>query len=80
VNGIRFSGQGDSTADSYCPPISSGEDSLDLLKKISHRVVTMHASDCYLSEGTLDDLRRVEDGAASYAKRLRHAENRQGPQ
>jgi sugar phosphate isomerase/epimerase len=31
----------------------------------------MHASDRYLAEGTLDDLRREED-SVGYAKRLRH--------
>ena len=34
----------------------------------------MHASDRYLAEGTLDDLRREEGGAVGYAKRLRHGE------
>ena len=38
------------------------------------RVVTMHASDRYLTEGTLDDLRREEGGATGYAKRLSHGE------
>jgi len=37
-------------------------------------VVTMHASDRFLSEGTLEDLRREEGGAQGYAKRLRHGE------
>ncbi len=52
----------------------AGDDPLELLKRVSHRVVTMHASDRYLIEGTLDDLRREESGAAGYAKRLRHGE------
>ena len=34
----------------------------------------MHASDRYLIEGTLDDLRREEGGSTGYAKRLRHGE------
>jgi sugar phosphate isomerase/epimerase len=34
----------------------------------------MHASDRYLTEGTLADLRREEDGAQGYSKRLRHGE------
>ena len=38
----------------------------------------MHASDRYLIEGTLEDLRREEGGAAGYAKRLRHGEIGQG--
>ena len=39
----------------------AGEDPLELLDRVKHRVVTMHASDRYLAEGTLDDLRREED-------------------
>jgi sugar phosphate isomerase/epimerase len=34
----------------------------------------MHASDRYLIEGTIEDLRREEGGSAGYAKRLRHGE------
>jgi sugar phosphate isomerase/epimerase len=52
----------------------AGEDPIELLKRISHRVVTMHASDRYLKEGTIEDLRREEGGAAGYAKRLSHGE------
>jgi sugar phosphate isomerase/epimerase len=52
----------------------AGEDPLELLRRVSHRVVTMHASDRYLSEGTIEDLRKEEGGAAGYAKRLRHGE------
>lgn len=52
----------------------AGEDPLDLLYKISSRVVTMHASDRFLIEGTIEDLRREELGAMGYAKRLRHGE------
>ena len=52
----------------------AGEDPLQLLRRVSRRVVTMHASDRYLLEGTLEDLRREEGGAVGYAKRLRHGE------
>ena len=52
----------------------AGEDPIELLKRVSHRVVTMHASDRYLAEGTIEDLRREEGGATGYAKRLRHGE------
>lgn len=52
----------------------AGEDPVELLKRVSHRVVTMHASDRYLAEGTLEDLRREEGGVTGYAKRLRHGE------
>jgi sugar phosphate isomerase/epimerase len=52
----------------------AGEDPLELLKRISHRVVTMHASDRYLISGTLEDLRNEESGVSGYAKRLKHGE------
>lgn len=52
----------------------AGEDPLELLYRISNRVVTMHASDRYLIEGTIADLRKEETGALGYAKRLRHGE------
>jgi sugar phosphate isomerase/epimerase len=52
----------------------AGEDPLELLYRVSHRVVTMHASDRYLIEGTIEDLRKEEGGSLGYAKRLRHGE------
>lgn len=52
----------------------AGEDPLELLKRVVHRVVSMHASDRYLKEGTLEDLRNEEGGAVGYAKRLSHGE------
>jgi sugar phosphate isomerase/epimerase len=52
----------------------AGEDPLELLYCVSDRVVTMHASDRYLIEGTIEDLRKEEGGATGYAKRLRHGE------
>jgi len=52
----------------------AGDDPIELLKRVSHRVVTMHASDRYLIEGTLEDMRREESGSAGYVKRLRHGE------
>jgi sugar phosphate isomerase/epimerase len=52
----------------------AGEDPLELLYRVSDRVVTMHASDRYLKEGTIEDLRREEGGAEGYAKRLSHGE------
>jgi sugar phosphate isomerase/epimerase len=50
----------------------AGDDPLELLRRVKHRVVTMHASDRSLVEGTLEDLRREEGGAEGYARRLRH--------
>jgi sugar phosphate isomerase/epimerase len=52
----------------------AGDDPLELLRRVKHRVVTMHASDRFLIEGTIEDLRREEGGAEGYAKRLRHGE------
>lgn len=50
----------------------AGDDPLELLRRVKDRVVTMHASDRSLIEGTLEDLRREENGAEGYARRLRH--------
>jgi sugar phosphate isomerase/epimerase len=55
----------------------AGEDPLELLERVKRRVVTMHASDRYLAEGTIEDLRKEED-SVGYAKRLRHGEIGQG--
>lgn len=54
--------------------ILAGDDPLELLDRVVDRVVTMHASDRYLIEGTLNDLRKEEGGVPGYAKRLRHGE------
>jgi sugar phosphate isomerase/epimerase len=52
--------------------ILAGEDPIDLLQKIKHRVVTMHASDRRLKPGhTLEELRSVED-SVGYAAILTH--------
>jgi sugar phosphate isomerase/epimerase len=53
--------------------ILAGEDPLQLLRRVKTRVLTMHASDRYLAEGTIEDLRKEED-SVGYAKRLRHGE------
>ncbi|MFT5128906.1 MAG: sugar phosphate isomerase/epimerase, partial [Rhodothermales bacterium] len=52
----------------------AGDDPIALLKRVSSRVLTMHASDRCLLSGTLDDLRREECDALGYAKRLSHGE------
>jgi sugar phosphate isomerase/epimerase len=57
--------------------ILAGEDPLELLHRVRYRVVTMHASDRYLKEGTIEDLRREED-SVGYAKRLSHGVIGQG--
>jgi sugar phosphate isomerase/epimerase len=51
--------------------ILAGEDPIALLKKVKHRVVSMHASDRYLTSGTIEDLRKEED-SVGYASRLAH--------
>ena len=56
----------------------AGDDPLELLKRISHRVITMHASDRYLVEGTIDDLRNQELGSIGYAKMLKHGQIGEG--
>jgi sugar phosphate isomerase/epimerase len=55
----------------------AGEDPLELLDRVKHRVVSMHASDRYLTSGTLEDLRREED-VVGYASRLAHGVIGQG--
>jgi sugar phosphate isomerase/epimerase len=57
--------------------ILAGEDPLEILDRVKHRVVTMHASDRYLKNGTLKDLAR-EEGVMGYAARLAHGEIGQG--
>lgn len=54
--------------------IIAGDDPLELLRRVKHRVVTMHASDRFLIEGTVEDLCREENGSEGYLKRLRHGE------
>jgi len=52
--------------------IVAGDDPIALLRAAAGRVVSMHASDRYLAEGsTLDDLRQ-SDGTLGYSPNLRH--------
>jgi sugar phosphate isomerase/epimerase len=51
--------------------IIAGEDPLEVLAAVKHRVLTMHASDRYLASGTLEDLKQ-QDGSQGYAKSLKH--------
>ena len=52
--------------------IVAGDDPIELLRAVADRVVSMHASDRYLAEGTtLDDLRQA-DGTLGYSANLRH--------
>ena len=52
--------------------IVAGEDPIELLEQVKHRVVSMHASDRFLKPGhTLGELRKVED-SKGYAAILSH--------
>lgn len=51
--------------------ILAGDDPIELLQRVKGRVVTMHASDRYLAEGTLEDLKKA-DGVEGYARQLKH--------
>ncbi|MHB1711407.1 MAG: sugar phosphate isomerase/epimerase family protein, partial [Acidimicrobiales bacterium] len=53
--------------------VVAGEDPLELLDSVKERVVTMHASDRYLKDGTAEDLRRREaDPQTGYSQLLHH--------
>jgi len=51
--------------------IVAGEDPLAVLAAVKERVVTMHASDRYLTSGTIADL-KAQDGSVGYARNLKH--------
>lgn len=51
--------------------IVAGDDPVELLRTVQDRVVSMHASDRFLSEGTIDDLRQ-SDGTLGYSPNLKH--------
>ncbi len=51
--------------------IVAGDDPLAVLAAVKSRVVTMHASDRYLTSGTIADL-RAQDGSVGYARNLKH--------
>jgi sugar phosphate isomerase/epimerase len=56
----------------------AGDDPISLLRAVAGRVVSMHASDRYLAEGTtLDELRQA-DGTLGYSPNLRHGVTGQG--
>jgi sugar phosphate isomerase/epimerase len=52
--------------------IAAGEEPLELLEKVKHKVLTMHASDRYLANGTIEDLRKAEGGSAGYVSFFKH--------
>lgn len=58
--------------------IAAGEEPLELLEKVKHKVLTMHASDRYLANGTIEDLRKAEGGSAGYVSFFKHGVIGQG--
>jgi sugar phosphate isomerase/epimerase len=52
--------------------IVAGDDPVALLRMVADRVVTMHASDRYLAEGTTLEQLRQSDGTLGYSPNLRH--------
>jgi sugar phosphate isomerase/epimerase len=52
--------------------VVAGDDPIALLKAVADRVVSMHASDRYLAEGTTLDELRQSDGTLGYSPNLRH--------
>ncbi len=58
--------------------IVAGDDPIALLEAVADRVVSMHASDRYLAEGTtLEELRQT-DGTIGYSANLRHGVTGEG--
>jgi sugar phosphate isomerase/epimerase len=52
--------------------IVAGDDPIELLRRVADRVVSMHASDRYLADGTTLDELRQSDGTLGYSPNLRH--------
>lgn len=52
--------------------IVAGDDPIELLRHVADRVVSMHASDRYLAEGTSLDELKQNDGTLGYSPNLRH--------
>lgn len=53
--------------------IIAGDDPIQLLESVKHRVKTMHASDRFFEGGTIEDLRRIEaQPQTGYANILKH--------
>jgi len=57
--------------------VLAGDDPIELLEAVKHRVVSMHASDRYLKSGTIEDLRQA-DGTLGYSPNLVHGVIGQG--
>ncbi len=52
--------------------IVAGDDPIELLRAVAGRVVSMHASDRYLAEGTTLEGLRQSEGSLGYSANLRH--------
>ncbi|MFO0864927.1 MAG: sugar phosphate isomerase/epimerase family protein [Gemmataceae bacterium] len=52
--------------------VVAGDDPVTLLREVADRVVSMHASDRYLAEGTTIESLRQADGTLGYSPNLRH--------
>ena len=52
--------------------VVAGDDPVELLEAVVDRVVSMHASDRYLAEGTTLEELRQSDGTLGYSPNLRH--------
>lgn len=50
----------------------AGDDPVELLRQVADRVVSMHASDRYLAEGTTIESLKQSDGTLGYSPDLRH--------
>jgi sugar phosphate isomerase/epimerase len=59
--------------------IIAGDDPIELLEAVKHRVATMHASDRFFEGGTIEDLQRIEaNPKTGYAGILKHGVIGQG--
>ena len=58
--------------------IVAGDDPVELLRQVSDRVVSMHASDRYLAPGVTLEALRQSDGTLGYSPQLRHGITGQG--
>jgi sugar phosphate isomerase/epimerase len=52
--------------------IVAGDDPIELLRRVADRLVSMHASDRYLAEGTTLEELRENGGTVGYSAKLRH--------
>lgn len=52
----------------------AGEDPIELLLRVIERIKTMHASDRFLVNGTLEELKHQDIGTVGYSKLLKHGE------